>query len=151
MSHSPTQVFLLGQQLTAASVTGTLTETTLFTLPVPGNTMGANGILDITWMTTCTNNANAKTFKIKLGSTTFRSTSPSSTLTTYQGYFIANRNATNSQIGPVSNWNTGSASGQLTGAEDTTTNLNLLITCTLGNTGDTATLDCVFVRLSRPN
>lgn len=62
---------------TAAAVTGTTVETTLRTITLPGGLIGAGAIrLHTAW--SATNNANAKTCRVKLGATVLGSGSASS-------------------------------------------------------------------------
>jgi hypothetical protein len=54
--------------------TGLLTEETLLTATLPGGCMGPNGFLRISTLAGATDNANSKTFRVKLGGTNVMST-----------------------------------------------------------------------------
>lgn len=131
------------QSAVAVPLTGTTAETTLATCAIPANAMGANGRLQIKARFSTTNNANNKTFNIKFGSTMFTTKAAASIAVFVVDAEIANRNATNSQVGG-GQWVYGgnaTAVAASTGTEDTTTALNLLITVTNANAGDTSTLE----------
>src|SRR5207245_2719322 len=48
-------------------VTGTVAETILATIKVQGKSLGANGLIRITQFWNPTNNANAKTIRVRMG------------------------------------------------------------------------------------
>lgn len=60
---------ILAQSAAPVALTGTTNETALANIVVPGGVIGPNGSLRITFLTSNTNNANNKTFKVKLGAT----------------------------------------------------------------------------------
>ncbi|MCR4286650.1 MAG: hypothetical protein NUW09_01420, partial [Deltaproteobacteria bacterium] len=62
-------VVVLGKQHTASSVTGTTSETTLYSLVIPGGRIKANGALRINAIYSFTGSTNSKTMKVKLGGT----------------------------------------------------------------------------------
>jgi len=123
-------------------------ENTLYSLVIPANSMGANGVIKVSYITSCTSSANNKSVKVKLGATAFQT----STVTAVTGVAIMtsirNRNATNSQMAAASAVGDTSASvGLNTGAIDTTQGQTLTITGTKALAGETLALESVIVEL----
>lgn len=135
------------------SVTGGTSETTLATIPIPGNLMTPNGHLRLTSLWTVTSSANAKTMRAKLGGTAFLAGAVTTSATFQNIITIRNRNAANSQVGhPASSGTPISAnnSATTTGTVDTTVAQNLLITGQLADAGDTITLEDYLLELMVP-
>lgn len=146
--------YILAASAVAVSNTGNTTETTLATISVPANSMGANGILRITTLFGYSGGAGTWTPRIKFNGTTFFESAAFATtiLLARQIAQIANRNATNSQVGTstgMSNQLVGTVA-VATSAHDTTTSLNITITGQLANAGDTVTLHSYLVELIVP-
>lgn len=139
---------LLAQSAVAVPLTGTLTETTLATIAIPAGAMGINGGIRLRAWFTCTNSANNKTFTVKLGATTVR-TSTRTTVAQQAFFFdVINRGAANAQMSSIPADGTGSA--VLTYTMDTSVAQNLTITGTLANTGETITLEGYAVDILNP-
>ena len=135
--------YLLASSAVAASVTNTLTDTTLATVTIPANAMGANGyvICRSVWSAGA-NNANAKTVRVKHDAQTFGATSLASNLSVCDERVLQNRNSASSQIafqGGVPYAATTLA--VYTGAVGTTAARDITFTAQLGNVGDTITLE----------
>ena len=136
----------------SVSVTGTTTETTLATIPVPAKAMGPNGVLRITALWTYPNTANIKTLRHRFGGTAFNS-QPMTTTAMVQT-FVMIRNA-NSEIAQkalnLSNTTpfATSTGTPMIGAVDTRIAQNLTISGLLANTGETITLESYIVELMR--
>jgi hypothetical protein len=137
---------VLAQTAAPSSHTGDLIETTLATVTIPANALGANGRVTIVFGVTQTT---AQTLKVKLGGTTLFTIATAATTYELNGA-IANRGATNSQrldfiqVG-VSN---SSAGGQVgTAAIDTTASVDITITGTLTNAANNITLESLHVIL----
>ena len=134
----------------AAPLTGTVAKTTLATIPISG--LGINGELEIWTLWSWTSSANNKTPRIELGGTAFFNP----TLTTNQSgqgvTIIRNRGAANSQIGFASAAGTlgtgASGNAVVTGAVDTSTSQDLIISGQLANSGETLTLEGYTVKLT---
>lgn len=145
--------YILAASAVAVSVSGVTTETTLATISVPANAMGANGILRITAQWGYSGGAANWNVRTKFNGTSyyevqFGNTSLSGRTQTQ----IANRNATNSQVGngnQQANW-AGSAGAVITTSHDTTTALNITLTGQLVNGADTVTLHSYLVELIVP-
>lgn len=148
-SSAGTRPVILCQSAVIASVTGSTSETALATCPVPGGLMGPNGRLRVTAYFTASSNANTKTVRVRY-STISGTIYGSGTLTTQVSGFtipleIANRGATNSQVGPQPGF---SATGTLaTGSADTTAATSVVITCQLASGTDTCSLESYAVVL----
>lgn len=139
---------VLAVQNTQVVAPANTNENTLFSFTVPANSMGPNGVLKVSYITSCTNSANSKSVKVKLGGTTFQT----STVTAVTGVAIMtsirNRNATNSQM--AANSAVGDASGSVglnTGSIDTTQDQILSITGTKASAADALALESVIVEL----
>lgn len=133
----------------ATSAPADTTEDTLATCSITGNFLSANGRIEIRTLWTVTNNANAKTARVRLGGTlissAFNLASTNAGSITVQ---TMNRNATNSQI---SNTVTSTSALALTDqnitttAVDTTSSQNITITCQKATAGDTCTLEAYAI------
>jgi len=140
---------VLASSAVAVPLTGTTSETTLATIAVPGHALGANGILRVTTLMSNNNSGNTKTLQVKFNGTAYWAVAPTTTLTARGQGQIANRNATNSQVGGpngTGGWATASGAA-ITSSHDTTGNLNITITGTLANSGDNMTLESYVVEI----
>ena len=146
-------VRVLARSAVAVSHTGTTDETALATITVPANTLGANGRLRVTATWSYTNSANNKVPRIRFstisGTAYFASTQTTTAVMRAQ-VEIANRNATNSQVGGVSagqgGWgNTGNA--LITSAVDTTAETTVVISGSLATSSETITLESYLVEV----
>jgi hypothetical protein len=135
------------------SVTGTVTETALATITVPGGAMGLNGgvMILVTW--TVTNSANNKVLRIRFGGAAGTAYS-SVTVTTNATYSdmrrIRNRGATNSQVGGASGGANAlgtSTTSVITSSLDTSVAQDIVLSAELANTGETITLQSYEVWL----
>lgn len=146
--------YVLGKSAaTGMSHTGNTNETTLATITIPANALGANGRIRVTTQWTYTNNANTKTLIVRLGGTSgtqYATVAVTTTAGVRMQQEIANRNATNSQIGFAANNSSGfggTTAAPVTSAVDTTASVDLVIRCQLGNGADTITLDSYCVEI----
>lgn len=130
--------------------TGTTSETTLLTVNIPANSLGANGYVDVDILFDVTNTAVAtEIFRVKYGGTSFLQNTNSTGLSYRTWVRIQNRNATNSQISGGGNpaGGVGSAtSAGLTGAIDSTSNQNLTVTVQLGDATDSVTIQRYVIK-----
>lgn len=145
-------VTVLGKQHTASSVTGTTSDTTLYSLVIPGGTIKANGALRIWPLFSFTGSTNLKTMKVKLGGTVFLSVSSSATANISAVFFqmIRNRNSQSAQVAGNTTGGFGVQTNAVyTGAVDTSVNQTLEVTGQLANSGETITLESVAVEVLR--
>lgn len=147
---------LLARSAVAASVTGTASETALATVDIPAGLMGTNGQLRITTLWSYTNNANAKTLRVRLGGiggTSFFQGSATSLATNHCQILIRNRNSASSQVGWAAAGGLAgvgsSTSANTTGSIDTSVLATLVISGQLADTLDTASLESYTVELLR--
>lgn len=124
----------------AASHTGNTSETTLKTYSIPANSLGANGWIEVYLNAgPHTNSANAKTYRVKYGGTSFAALAATTSVTGKFIIRISNMNVTNAQnsgtssAGISSGFSTNAA---LTGTIDTTAAQDLTITGQLANSGE---------------
>ncbi len=134
----------------AASITGTLTETTLGTFSIPAGAMGPNGQIEITSLWQSTSSANNKTFKVNFGASTAW-TATVTTTSAEQAYTrVANRNATNSQVVWINagGYGSGTNASVVTFAVNSASAVTVNLTGTLANTGETITLESWIARVT---
>jgi len=144
---------VLKQSAVPASVTGTVSETTLATIAVPAGAMGLNGAIQIISRWTFNNTANNKTLRVKFAGTDFLGYSATNSATGEILTIIQNRGVANSQIGDrlaVSGALGTTTANWVTSAIDTTVSQNITLTATLANTGETITLESYQVQILNP-
>lgn len=144
---------LLAQSAVPSSVTGTISQTALASLTIPGNAIGPNGSLRITTLWTVTNNSDTKSIGATFGGTVFMNKSLTTSDSFQAQTIIRNRGVTNSQVSSspsaVADYGSSGANTQ-TGTVDTTQNQTLNITGTLGTSSDTITLESYTVEVLNP-
>ncbi len=144
---------LLAQSAEAVTHTGSIAETTLATITVPANAMGANGRLIIKTLWTTSASTNNKNTRVYFGATKFTSIpiNSASNITARYETEIANRGAVNSQIGGAENYYGFSQATVpvVTSAIDTSTDVDVTIKTALANAGDSVTLESYSVLLYR--
>jgi len=144
---------ILAQSAVAASVTGTLTETVLATIPIPAGAMGVNGMLRVTALWSYTNSANTKTARYRLSGQSLGFVAVTTSSSSKTQAEIANRGALNSQVSGVGALVlpfTNSASAVQTFAIDMSVSQNITLTGLLTNVGETITLESYTVELLNP-
>jgi hypothetical protein len=136
----------------------TADETTLFTFSVPAGTLSTANVLRITLIGTCLQNAGKGLFVyLKYGSTTVAGNAAASSYdnaTTSNiciNAYLAAQGATDSQFGTISSFrNFMSMNGaQGTSSEDSTGDLNLVITAKWSGASASATLTIKYVILEK--
>lgn len=145
--------YVLKQSGVPLTLTGTTTETTMETVVIPGGVVGPNGSVRITSYWSCTNNANNKTLRIRLGSiagTSYMAPVISSNAVVHQVTIIRAANSQSSQKGynPGSFGGLGANSGNgVTSSVDMTVNQNLLFTGTLAVGTDSLVLESYTIEI----
>ena len=142
---------LFAVQHAPISHTGNTAETTLFSVNIPGGTLGANGRIRINGFLLNTNSANAKWWYLRFGGTLF--SGAGLTTTDCAAFFhvgIWNENSTNAQAGNPFFHVINNPANVRTGAVDTTQDQSLAISVQLANAGETATLRGVAVEILKP-
>lgn len=131
--------------------TGDTNETVMATIAIPAGALGANGILRISTAWSCTNNANNKTARLRLGG--IGGTALMAPVLTTSGAYIQrtvhNRNSQSSQIislgaSSVNSFSTGTPA---TAAVDTSAALYVVITGQLATGTDTLSLESYLVEI----
>jgi hypothetical protein len=136
---------ILAESGAAASVGATTDETTLATISVPGNAMGANGRVQVETLWSYTNGADDKTARVRFSGasgTQYLVTALTTTATLNHVVVIQNANATNSQVGSFIStvaYNASTAA-HVTSSVDTTADTTVVITGQKETSGDTMTL-----------
>lgn len=136
---------LIAQSAVRTSTSGT-GEDVLATVTIPAGAMGANGRLIIYAVWTVTSSGNNKVTRIRFGGgsgTIYGTSGNLTTQVTFVDYrTIANRNATNSQIGGGSTTPIGGTSAAVvTSAVDTTAAVDLVFSGECADGGDTTHLE----------
>lgn len=136
-----------GAAVTTTTGTGQTQEQTLATITIAAGSLGANGQIRVTTLWSCTASSNTKTIKVRYstvsGTSYLSSSFASTTILAENMLIIRNKNATNSQIGYVSNAIANGPYGQTTGASvtsavDTTASTTIVITGQLSSAAATA-------------
>jgi hypothetical protein len=140
-SVNPGVIQAIGQQNTAVSKSDAdTTEAALYTLSLPANFLGANDHLWIQGIATVPNSGTTKSVFVRLGGvsgTIFAELDITTSASASFSCRIANRNATNSQIG-TAKFNTGyytSSTAASTGSLDMTATQSLVVTGKWGTSG----------------
>lgn len=128
----------------AASVTGTLVETTLATIPIPA--LSANATLRINPVWSFTNSGNIKTLKINLNASTINTRSPTTSDASQATCIMRNRGATNSQATGTAN----TTEALVATSIQTNVATTMTLTGTLSDVGETITLEGVTVEIVVP-
>lgn len=148
-----------GVAVTRSSVNGAgdATESTLVTVTVPANAIGANGMVRVTALFSMTSSANTKTMRVRWNGLS-GSVAVSSGLTTNATWRtqaeIHNRNATNSQIMGPNNTNAAfnaSSTAATTASVDTTAAVDIVFTAVWAGatSGESITLESYVVEVFR--
>lgn len=135
---------ILAQSAIAASVTGTLVETVLATINIPGGIMGANGAIRVIPIWSYPSSANNKTLRVKFGATAFYDVVVTANVSAQALIVIRNRNSQASQVGFAPQSGTGvggSTSPIVTAALDTSVDQYITITGQLALAGENITLE----------
>lgn len=137
----------------ASTLTGTTSQTLLKSWNIRGGLLGPNGIIEIFFLISATNNANNKTINLKMGSQDI-------IINTDNGYAscgfhrcIYNKNSTANQETTVNSGadGLGSSTGSITSATvETNKDFLLEIYGTLSNAGDTLTFESTYIDIIRP-
>lgn len=137
--------------------TGTLVETVMATIPIPGGAMGLWGLLRVTTFWSFTNSANNKSPRIRLGGlagVAFGAPVLTANIQTHLQHSIANIGAANAQEYFIASSTTsfGSSSGALAAAAaiNTAVDQDLVITGQLASAAETLVLRRYLVELLVP-
>ena len=155
MAFAAGGVTVLGAQHTAVAKTDADTaEATLYTLTIPGGTMGPNDTLRITALWSYPNSSTTKSLKIKVGGSTIFSSSATTTASLAAQAQLSNRGAVNSQIGkPIGQSSFGTnTSSPVTLTKDFAAAQDVTVTAQWGTAGtgsNSIVLESVLVELLR--
>lgn len=134
----------------SASLTGTTSETTLFTLTLPAGVIGSKGKVKLYPLFTATNNGNIKNIRIKLNSLNAYLLQPTGFTQMSAIVIIRNFNSESSQkIASGMTAGLGLATASMTTMSiDTSLETTITVTGQLSNSSDTLTLESLFVELA---
>lgn len=138
---------LLAQSNNRIDLTGTTTETSLYTLTIKGGFVSANSIIEVITLWGYTNSANTKALRIKLNGASGNTFLDRSETTSAQHQLytsIRMVNSTASQTGAPSTFSGGfgssTASTLSASTYDMSADVDLTFMCQLANSGETITL-----------
>ncbi len=144
-------VQVLAKSAVSVAHTGSTAETTLATITVPANSMGPNGIVRLTVACSNNNSAGTKTLRARFSGaagTLYLNLAATTTISLRLQAQIANRNATNSQVGGSNSVPFGTSGvAHATSAVDTTAATTIVITGQLSVSGDNITLQSYLAEL----
>ncbi len=136
------------------TLTGTASETELYSLTIKGGLLGLNGALEVIGKYTMTNSGNIKTFRTRMGGlagTVVNDPQFTTSATIHMTTRIENRNSQSSQIGSNGTANiTSSTNSWRTASVNTSSDWSLSLSGQLASTGESITLEQVRVVLVRP-
>lgn len=142
------QATILAKYGVAVSAPVDTSEDILASIAIPANTIGASGLLRLAALLSFTNNANAKTVRVRLGGLTGTVLFTSGGLTNLAGLQLNctfwNRSVPNVQVASASGLTTGNlvvGAAQATALIDTRIDQTLVITGQKATAGDTCTLE----------
>lgn len=142
---------VFGSINTQTSHTGDTNETVLGTITVPGNAMGPNGFVEVDAHFSFTG-TNTKTARIRfngLSGTTYHNLAPTTQLSAHANVVIYNRNSASSQVSTGAGTAFGASSlGAVTSSVDTTSDVNIVFTGQLTNTGETIAIEAASVKVT---
>lgn len=142
---------LFEQDNTVITHTGTVVETTLKTIVIPGGLIGVNGRLQVSCFYSVANSANVKAFRIKFGGTVCYFTNSTAIISNASRVNIRNRGLAVQKItannqGPYST----SASALVDGAVNTAVDQNIIFTAELvTSSADTLLIEGYEVEIFR--
>lgn len=144
--------YILAKSGAAATVSATASEEALATVSIPAGAMAANGMLRVTTLWSCTNSANNKTPRVRLGGlsgTDYANLSFNSMTGFRIVTEIINANSAGGQIGHSNIRSDGGESQQLglSSAVDTTAAVDLVISGQKASAGETLALTSYLVEL----
>ena len=142
----------LASSAVQVSHTGNTDETILATVTVPGGAMGTNGLIRIVSQFSYTG-TNTKTSRARfggIGGTLYLARANTTNIQSVHERFIFNRNSASSQVGMPSGTGTtygDSGSALATSAQNTASDVDLVFTGQLTNTGETIAIEYYLVEI----
>lgn len=125
-------------------------ENALVSLTIPGGVIGANGAVITHEKWSYTNSANAKTFRVRYGSTLMYAFGATTTTAFIKSTFITNRNSESSQIGDSNVAAFGTTTQTFyTGTVDTSADFTLNITGQKASGGESLILESYSITVRR--
>lgn len=143
---------VLSQSAVQVTAPADTSENTLASFAGPGGAIGSNGALLVRASFSFTASAQAKTMRIRIGTTELARFGPGSTSASLDViWYVTNRNSEASQIGmpPAGSGAGATANAYFTGTENTANAWTLSITGQKGNGGETLALEAYSIELRR--
>lgn len=149
----PSEVMAVYAKNTPSPAPADTAENTLITHTLSAGSIGPNDLIEFLFIVSYTNNANVKTFRVKIGATIFASIPYAGGPSAQNIIYVRMRNSLNSQV----SWNatnpgdTGtSGAAVLVSSEDLSVSKNITVTMTKAVAGDTFTVESFIVRVWKP-
>lgn len=141
----------LAQSATSVSLTGTTDETTLASYTLPAGFVRTGGRIEVYTLWSMTGSTNAKTKRVKIGSTAFMAVATTSGTTVALGrlttLFARSRTSQLAILASAPSGAGAQSSANTTGTEDLDTSLTLAITGQLASSGETLTLEAYSITI----
>lgn len=151
MSFSDPYNIIVGASGAASSVTGTVNETTLYTSPtIKGITLGINEAIRCFAIFSYTNSANNKVLRLKFNATNAYGITQTVTSAVMREANFMTRGTVNTQVGPnagITNAFGTSNNAVVQIAATLNTDFTITVTGQLANSGETITLESVFIKI----
>ena len=152
MSFNPYIPTMFAMTAVASSITGSTSETTLFSKTLKAGMMGPNDFLEVITRWTYTNSAATKTLRVKIGTSAYLANVASTSNTLVRRVLIHNRNSLASQVcfgvAPT-NDNGITTTAIATFTEDVSVDKTFAITAQNNNVAPTTTLESFLAILWR--
>lgn len=143
--------FVLDQNAVQVTAPADTSEDTLYTKVIPANSIGPNGSIRFTWYGSHTSNANAKTWRLKIGSNVIRALADTTSVAFSDQFTLLNRNSLSSQVAINSSagaaFSTSSANALSTYAIDFSVDQTMTITGQKASAPDTMTFEAVLIEI----
>jgi hypothetical protein len=135
---------------TTASNYTTLTATneSVVTIPIPANSMGANGRIALRFGATNNNSAGAKQANVLWAGASLGGTSNTTNLFSPMGKYVINRGVTNSQFSDSGGGYAAAAGAPVLSSQDTTAAVNLALALNLATATDTCQIDYFYIEVT---
>lgn len=153
MAFSPGEHRVLAASATAIATTGDTSAHNIVTVTLGANTLLQHGCLKVLMAWSMTNSANSKTIAITWGGTSIMSFGVGTGVAAFQKEMCLFSRTTTSQVAVMQatvNGATSTSSASATTAVDQTIARDLVITITLANGGETATLEAYQIVVVNP-
>lgn len=150
--HPRSKIARVWASSTQATLTGSTSETILATITIPGGLIRAGDMLRIMYQGTHNNSVGTKTHRIRfggIGGSAYLATAPTTSITITDDRRISFPTTSSQKGHSAASVYGASSSGTVTGAVDTSSNVDLVFTGQLSDGADNMALESYVVELIR--